>query len=79
MWACGGRRQKLKMNKIDELYSQVWSVKDTGELAIVKEFSEDDILREIQFFNDRNNEWWISEGIEESEDGKHWLIYGFKD
>ena len=56
MWACSGRRQKLKMNKIDELYSQVWSVKDTGELAIVKEFSEDDILREIQFFNDRNNE-----------------------
>jgi len=66
------------MYKTEELFTQLWSVKDTGEVIISKEYDEDQILQEIEYFNDKNNEWWISEELEETTDGNSWVVFAFK-
>ena len=62
---------------MEDLFTQLWSVKDSGKVIISKEFEQDHLMSEIEYFNDRNNEWWISEAIGETD--KTWIVYGFKD
>lgn len=65
------------MAKTKNLFELVWSVKDSGEVKIPKTFNLKELVVEINHFNDKNNEWSISEVVEESDDNKFWIIYGF--
>lgn len=57
----------------------VWSIKDAKD-NIVKVLKEDakesDIIDALIHFNNCNVEWCINEAIEESEDGKFWILQG---
>ena len=62
---------------MEDLFTQLWSVKDSGKVIISKEFEEDHLMKEIEYFNNRNNEWGISEAVGETD--ATWIVYGFKD
>lgn len=65
-YAKGGRLQDL-----------VWNIKDTSKLYIPTTFTEEEIDKEIQYFNDKNNEWYIIEDFEKTDDGKNWTLYAY--
>jgi hypothetical protein len=75
-----GERKKAKYPNMKatpiDLHDLVWSIKDSGEVKIPKTFSRKEVEKEINSFNDSNNEWTIStrELIETNE---HWIINGW--
>lgn len=61
------------------LEDSIWSIKDTKDniVKILKEDAkESDIMEAIEHFNTCNLEWYIYEEIDESEDGKFWILKG---
>ena len=75
--------KKYKFKKGGELQDLVWNIKDTSKVYIPTTFTEEEIKKEIQYFNDyyrsndKNNEWVIGEDFEKTDDGKNWTLYAY--
>ena len=75
-----GKNFYAKGGKINsDLYDLVWDIKDTkGNIVkIPKTYSEEEIINEIDSFNDKNDEWQISEEIDENK--THYIISGYNE
>ena len=60
----------------------VWSIKEYPQMSLYIDKrigNEDDIVTEVESFNDANVEWYISDHIDESECEGYWIIMGGKD
>ena len=67
-----------------DLFTKIWSIKEDGKtdnvITVSKEYTEDEIIREVQYFNNKNNEWYIfEEQVEFDEDEQKWYVYGFNE
>ena len=64
------------------LRDMVWSIKEYPQMSLYIDKrigNEDDIVTEVESFNDANVEWYISDHIDESECEGYWIIMGGKD
>ena len=78
-----------KGGKTKSLHDLVWTGttagwgSQKGNLPITTKipttFSEEEIEKAIDHYNDRNLEWIISEDFEKSDDEKYWIITGWND
>ena len=67
-----------------DLFKKIWSIKEDDKtdnvITVSKEYTEDQIIREVQYFNNKNNEWYIfEEQVEFDEDEQKWYVYGFNE
>ena len=67
-----------------DLFTKIWSIKEDDKtdnvITVSKEYTEDQIIREVQYFNNKNNEWYIfEEQVEFNEDEQKWYVYGFNE
>ena len=67
-----------------DLFTKIWSIKEDNKtdnvITVSKEYTEDEIIREVQYFNNKNNEWYIfEEQVEFDEDEQKWYVYGFNE
>ena len=67
-----------------DLFTKIWSIKEDDKtdnvITVSKEYTEDQIIREVQYFNNKNNEWYIfEEQVEFDEDEQKWYVYGFNE
>ncbi len=67
-----------------DLFTKIWSIKEDNKtdnvITVSKEYTEDEIIREVQYFNNKNNEWYIfEEEVEFDEDEQKWYVYGFNE
>ena len=77
--------KKYKFKKGGELQDLVWNIKDTSKVYIPTTFTEEEIKKEIQYFNDYYrsiaidpyNEWVIGEDFEKTDDGTNWTLYAY--
>ena len=67
-----------------DLFTKIWSIKEDDKtdnvITVSKEYTEDQIIREVQYFNNKNNEWYIfEEQVEFDEDEQKWYVYVFNE
>ena len=80
-YAKGGKTPQAK--RWSDLHTLIWDGAkcDDAEctLLIYKKYTLEEVGEQVERFNDNNNEWWISDEIEETDDGKHWVLESFND
>ena len=72
-----------KVDRWDELHDLIWTGAKCDEeectVLVPQKYTLEEVEEQVERFNDNNNEWWIADEIEESDDGKHWVLESFND
>ena len=72
-----------KVDRWDELHDLIWTGAKCDEeectVLVPQKYTLEEVEEQLERFNDNNNEWWIADEIEESDDGKHWVLESFND
>ena len=72
-----------KEKRWSDLHDLIWDGAKCNDeectILIPKKYTLQEVEEQMERFNDNNLEWRIYEDIEESDDGKHWVLESFND